>query len=222
MARDYPLLIGACGWSHSGWLADYYPQDLPIDWCLSYYANEFPVVLVTSQEWHLPDTDATQWCEATDPSFRFVVEITANTLEELQAQLDKMNGFGERCAGILLHTDLSTEVTAINALLNTIINDWPICLDFGDDRLDETVLELLRERQIGWCWHGDGPADGLTQGSLAVTRIRSKEAKPRQIRHWVETALAGSAEQRQSILLFEGEPPNIAVMRQAQIILDLL
>jgi len=222
VTRDYRLLIGACGWSHSNWCADFYPQDLPVDWWLSYYANEFPVVLVTAQEWRLPEADASQWCEDTETSFRFVVEITADTVEEVQHQLEKVAGFGERCVGILLYTSLSAEGAAISALLDEINSAWSICLDFGGDRPDEIVLQLLRERQIGWCWHGDGPTEGLTHGSLAVTRILRKEANPRQIRHWVETALANSAEQRQSILLFDGEPPNIAVMRQAQIILDLL
>lgn len=222
MARDYPLLIGACGWSHSGWLADFYPQDLPVDWRLSYYANEFPVVLVTAQEWRLPGATALQWCEDTETSFRFVVEITADTAEEIQPQLERVTGFGERCVGILLSTSLNAEATTLNALLGVINNVGSLCLDFGADRPDEAVKQLLRQRQLGWCWHGDGPADGLTQGVLAVIRICSKEANPRQIRQWVETALDSSTQQRQSILLFEGEPPDIAVMRQAQIILDLL
>jgi len=222
VTRDYRLLIGACGWSHSDWCADFYPQDLPVEWRLSYYANEFPVVLVTAAEWNLAEADATHWCEDTDASFHFVVEITANTAEALQGELDRIAGFGERCAGILLRTSLGTEPTPVSTLLDMINSTWPICLDFGDDEPDDTVLPLLRERQIGWCWHGDGPAEGLAKGSLAVTRIRDKETSPRQIRHWVETALLYSTEQRQSILLFEGEPPNIAVMRQAQIILDLL
>jgi hypothetical protein len=220
--RNYPLLIGACGWSHSGWLADFYPQDLPVDWHLSYYANEFPVVLVTAQEWNLPEAAVSQWCEDTEASFRFVVEITANTVEELQLQLERIVGFGERCVGLLLVTSLYTEEIALNELLEVMTNFGSLCLDFGAYRPDESVKQSLRQRQIGWCWHGDGSAEGLSEGLLAVTRIHSKDANPRQIRRWVETALASSMPQRQSILLFEGEPPNIAVMRQAQIILDLL
>ena len=222
MQRDYPLLIGACGWSHSGWLADFYPQELPVDWRLSYYANEFPVVLVTAQDWDLPEAAASQWCEDTDASFRFVIEITANTAEELQPQLERIVGFGDRCAGILLATSLYAETITLNELLELINHLDLLCLDFGVDNPDATVKQLLGQRQIGWCWHGDGSAEGLSEGSLAVTRIHSKDANPRQIRHWVETALASSTQQRQAILLFEGEPPDIAMMRQAQIILDLL
>jgi len=223
VARDYPILIGACGWIHSKWCTDFYPQDLPADWQLSYYANEFPVVLVTPQEWNFATADAGHWCEETDASFHFVVEITLNSVETVPQQLDKIAGFGARCAGLLVRINLEMEVTAVKALLDVLDTAWPICLDFGDDNTPaDTLLPLLRERRIGWCWHGDGSADGLALGSLAVTRIRNEQSNPRQIRHWVETALRNSTEQRQSILLFEGEPPDIAAMRQAQIILDLL
>lgn len=223
MTRDYRLLIGACGWLHEGWYADFYPQDLPADWQLSYYANEFPVVLVTTQEWDLTEADAKRWCEDTDSSFHFVVEITANSPEVIEHQLDKITGFGARCAGLLLRINSDIGITAIKALLDVFNDARPICLDFGDDNAPaDGVQSLLRERQIGWCWHGDGSAAGLALGPLAVTRIRSYQTGPRQIRQWVETALRNSTEHRQSILLFEGEPPDIAAIRQAQIILDLL
>ena len=179
-------------------------------------------MLVTAEEWKLPEAAVSQWCEDTEASFRFVVEITANTVEELQPQLERIVGFGDRCVGLLLATRLYAEVTALKVLLDVINNLGSLCLDFGADKPDAAVKQLLHQRQIGWCWHGNGSAEGLSLGSLTVTRIHCNDANPRQIRHWVETALASSTQQGQSILLFEGDPPNIAVMRQAQIILDLL
>lgn len=38
--------VGACNWQHSSWLGSFYPEDLPEEWRLSYYANEFHTVLV--------------------------------------------------------------------------------------------------------------------------------------------------------------------------------
>lgn len=222
MARDYPLLIGSCGWVHSAWLVDFYPEDLPLDWRLGYYANEFPVVMVTAREWELPEANPVRWCEDTETSFRFVIEITVDPNDTIQRQRDRLTGFGERCSGIVLRINASMAVSAINAQLDAIGNSWPVCLDFGNSGPNETVMHLLREREIGWCWHGVGTAEGLNQGALGVTRIHSQEDNPQQVRQWVETALASSTAQRQSILLFEGDPPSIAVMRQAQIIMDLL
>ena len=40
------LRLGARGWRHAHWENDFYPDDLPPDWQLAYYANEFSTVLV--------------------------------------------------------------------------------------------------------------------------------------------------------------------------------
>lgn len=222
MARDYPLLIGACGWSHASWAVDFYPQDLPLDWRLSYYANEFPVVLVTAKEWNLAGAEASQWCEACDASFRFILEISANSAEEAATQLYKATAFGDRSVGILLRTNVNSDVQTLQSLLDSVIAISPLCVDFGINNPVDSVLQLLRHRQISCCWHGEGEPADLMLGPLAVSRIIGNDASPRQIRHWVETCLNAGDEHRQTILLFEGDPPNIEVIRQAQIILDLL
>ncbi|NNF96155.1 MAG: DUF72 domain-containing protein [Halobacteria archaeon] len=222
MARDYPLFIGACGWSHSNWAVDFYPEDLPLDWRLSYYANEFPVVLVTAEEWRIPEADATQWCEESEASFRFVLEVSANTAEEAQSQLHRTTAFGDRCVGSLLRTSLNSDVETLKNLLDNVVDFSPFCVDFGNENPADSVMQLLRSRQVSWCWHGEGEPEGLMLGPFAVTRIITNDANPKQIRHWVETCLTAGDEQRQTILLFDGDPPNIEVIRQAQIILDLL
>ncbi len=222
MARDYRLLIGASGWSHTGWRAEFYPEDLPADWQLGYYANEFPVVLVTEREWALPDADAGHWCEDTDSSFRFVAEITASPEAAIPQQLNRLAGFGARCSGVILCAAANSDLTAIKTLVDVIDDTWPVCIDFGKAGPPGDVRQWLGKQKIGWCWHGVGTAEGLQQGTLAVTRIHIQPDDPYQVRRWVETALASSTEHRQAILLFEGHPPAMTVMRQAQVILDLL
>ena len=222
MTRDYPLLIGACGWSHSNWEVDFYPEDLPPDWRLSYYANEFPVVLVTEEEWRLPGADASTWCEESEASFRFVLEITANTVEDVQSQLHRAAALVERCIGILLRTSVNIDSRMLVELLDQVMAFSPVCIDFGNEDPNESVIQVLQQRQISWCWHGEGEPEGLKLGSFAVTRISSTDINPRKIRHWVETCLSATNESRQMILIFDGEPPDIEAIRQAQIICDLL
>ena len=45
------MIVGACGWDHDGWSGTFYPDDLPQEWRLSYYANEFSGVLIPSAVW---------------------------------------------------------------------------------------------------------------------------------------------------------------------------
>lgn len=55
MSEAHRLIVGARGWNHDGWNGTFYPEDLPQDWRLSYYANEFTGVLVPEPVWRAAD-----------------------------------------------------------------------------------------------------------------------------------------------------------------------
>lgn len=45
------LLLGTCGWLRADWLVNYYPDDLPEDWRLAFYANDCDAVLLLEDLW---------------------------------------------------------------------------------------------------------------------------------------------------------------------------
>lgn len=51
------LLLGTAGWSRNDWVARYYPDDLPVDWRPSYYANDCDCVLLLPDDWGPLDAD---------------------------------------------------------------------------------------------------------------------------------------------------------------------
>ncbi|VAW61030.1 hypothetical protein MNBD_GAMMA09-460 [hydrothermal vent metagenome] len=65
------ILLGACGWNHAHWLGDFYPHDLPQDWYLSYYANEFSAVLLPENQWQNNLMALEEWAFDVSESFRF-------------------------------------------------------------------------------------------------------------------------------------------------------
>jgi uncharacterized protein YecE (DUF72 family) len=71
MIHDKTIRVGACDWDHPHWQGSFYPDDLPSDWRLSYYANEFSVVLVPQLKWRAQDADFEQWAEDAPEGFRF-------------------------------------------------------------------------------------------------------------------------------------------------------
>ena len=46
------IITGAINWQHAQWLGQYYPQDLPTDWQLDFYANEFDAILISYSVCH--------------------------------------------------------------------------------------------------------------------------------------------------------------------------
>lgn len=45
------ILVGTKGWKHKSWLGEFYPDDLPVDWQLDYYSNQFHCILIQQPQW---------------------------------------------------------------------------------------------------------------------------------------------------------------------------
>ena len=45
------VVVGARGWLHKPWIESFYPEDIPQDWRLGFYANEFNTLLVPWSQW---------------------------------------------------------------------------------------------------------------------------------------------------------------------------
>ena len=48
---DGGLLLGTVGWQRGDWLSEYYPEDLPSEWRLAYYANDCGCVPLGGEAW---------------------------------------------------------------------------------------------------------------------------------------------------------------------------
>lgn len=67
--------IAALGWQGSEW-EGFYPDEMPADWRLDYYANEFFAVVVPYPEWSLADDETVmEWLEQVSDDFRFYWEL---------------------------------------------------------------------------------------------------------------------------------------------------
>lgn len=84
------LRVGAYGWQHPHWLGSFYPDDLPADWQLGYYANEFNTVLVPAQYLQSEDCDIEQWLDDVHETFRFYLQAPAAVMLSQQ--------FGQQCS----------------------------------------------------------------------------------------------------------------------------
>jgi hypothetical protein len=80
-AKPFSLCLGARDWEHPAWVRDYYPEDLPADWRLSYYANDLSQVLVPQARWlGAGEAGWADWVEAVRPGFRFFLELAPGSV----------------------------------------------------------------------------------------------------------------------------------------------
>lgn len=87
-----PLLFGISSLHNASLLADFYPEDLPQDWRLSYYSNEFNLLLLNLSDLHscvsdlqtneMPEADVliaslTQLSDELDEDFSLLFDLSS-------------------------------------------------------------------------------------------------------------------------------------------------
>ena len=67
----------ARGWEYACWSGGFYPEDLPDEWRLTYYANEFRGVLVPAERWQSANEEVLlEWIDDVHEDFLFYIELT--------------------------------------------------------------------------------------------------------------------------------------------------
>ncbi|MDZ7750816.1 MAG: hypothetical protein U5S82_03975 [Gammaproteobacteria bacterium] len=75
------IVVGSIGWDHDHWAGSFYPPDLPREWRLGYYANEFRAVLVPGHRFAATDVGQVEsWLQDVPPGFAFWVEVAPAAL----------------------------------------------------------------------------------------------------------------------------------------------
>ena len=225
--EEHTVLIGASGWVHDEWNDEFYPDDLPEEWRLGFYGNEFSVVLVPAAYWDQGASVVQEWLEETDESPRFICEWPVAVKDDVAAKnlLDVISILGDRVLGILLPVYEQPDVLT-RELCKKIAERFALCLDIqstGRDAIASAFRAELADDEISICWHGDEQhVDDLASGKLIVARISDKDLSPRALRFLVEQCIKQSRAERSVALIFDGTPPQMQQMVDAGVILDLL
>ncbi len=93
--------IVTCGWDLSGWEREFYPPDLPADWRLTYFANEFPAVMMPRAYWAKADESSLRvWSEDVPEDFRFYLQTSGIGADLPGCELAR-EGLGAKLAGLV-------------------------------------------------------------------------------------------------------------------------
>lgn len=235
--ETHRVLMGACGWKHKAWLNDFYSEDLPEEWQLGFYANEFPVVYVPASNWLVtsdPDAqdsgviDLAEWTEDVSDSFRFILEIPADVLSNEQqfvSALNKAKTLEALCLGLVfqLNQFICDDLQLLQKHLDMAQELAPVCVDRCGITLTTEIKNLLLKRKVNQVWNGESQQDkSLECDSLAISLISGDNLDMAGLRKVVEVSLSRSNEECISVLCLDGNPPSLEMLRNAEIILNLL
>lgn len=186
------MKFGTFDWRWPQWNGRYYPDDLPEDWRLSYYANEFETIVLPEDVWRGREAELEE-CLADLPS------VFAVWLEVRNAAIDDFPVGVESVVGALLRgTDHPSLRSRADLLVAT----------FNDD-----VPGLAR------CWTPRGGAD-RDLAPIGIVTAQSV-GTPRQMRTCIEE-IARAADGREGYLILEGTPPPIELLADAKAIAQLM
>ncbi|WP_275099458.1 hypothetical protein [Sedimenticola hydrogenitrophicus] len=200
------LIIGAEGWEHAAWNESFYPDDLPPEWRLSYYANEFSLLLVPFEVWRTGDDERFRgWREDVAGGFRFVLDVTGMALEDgrsLQQLQRCQSALGDRLAGGVSWSAASPSDCAR-------LRGW-----LGDGRF---LASAARRPDLPLTVRV--AADGTTLCALIPSEAA---ADLKWLRSVLESLSAGRAETKRLLLFFTGTPPRTQTMQEAGLLWQLL
>ena len=156
------LQVGTLGWQYESWVGGFYPDDMPEDWWLDYYANHYRVVLVPESQWMSWQEEAfEEVLEAVEGDFRFYFQLTEPLSPEKLEQLDQVQqNFDEKAAGVIY----VTEQVDASVQKNKEVASMPVTLWSQTQRLP------------GWHWqYGDWHCSGAVCGVVGDINIEPKQ-----------------------------------------------
>lgn len=189
------LVVGSRGWEHAQWLEAYYPDDLPEDWRLDYYANEFGCVILPAEVWMSADEDVIeQWLEDVEEDFMFFLELPGQP-GDVAARL---SAFAGRCAGAILHQGKA--------------EDWQAMLGNIPLLQSEDATDLK-------CYHLAGQAEPILVWLQAAA---GEKIELPVLREQIEIGLKGVSATSRLAFIVGNEAPAMENLQNAKVLAELL
>ncbi len=218
------FVVAAYGWRHPAWLTDYYPPDLPEDWQLSYYSNEFRAVVVPTDYWPAVDApEIERWLEDTDENFQFFLEVTdlRTGWDEFSVLLAPLTA---RLGGILLRpTYCDVDLSQLELSLRRAQQLAPMAVILPPAwEPSARGRRLLEDVGVNVCWPVAQGRPCWSPGQLALALADGASRTPRQWREVVENCLSFGVDSDTVLLMIEGDVPDVEALRVTTMIADML
>jgi uncharacterized protein YecE (DUF72 family) len=201
--------VGTSGFSYDEWRPAFYPDDLPKDRMLAFYAERLPAVELNNTFYRMPSAKAVAaWRAQVPPAFRFVVKATQKL-----TWTQKLKDCGELLAHLFtvlaplgdslgcVFYQVPKWVRKDTGLLRAFLQQQPagvrVAFEFAHASWhDDDALSALRERDAAVVASDkdDGPVPELADTSSWVyLRLRRAAYGDDDLRAWRDRMLARGA-----------------------------
>ncbi len=236
-------IIASWGWDFAQWTPEFYPDDLPDDWRLAYYSNEFRVVVIPGETLAQADAESIEdWAEAVADDFDFLLDLPswfiAGARQDpdaaMQRLLNTVAPISEQVAGVILPA--APAMTVLPPIVAGLAASFPVTLLFNEvpagplpelAAYEGRVLLGLNMTSSAPQTEQDWVAAHLSTlpaGSLGLVVMQCDPKKPRdlrQLRHIIEPCIRARSSYDPVYLVFRGQPTRLDDMKNAGVIAEL-
>ena len=196
------LLTGTSGWQYKEWKGSFYPEDLPTDEMLSFYADHFSTVEVNNTFYRMPKASVLEnWAASVPSDFRFVLKasrrithfsrLKESAAEPLDYMLSTAETLGDQLGPILfqLPPNLKKDLDRLKEFLDRLPDGLKSAFEFRNPSWeDEEVAELLRDHDAALCIASSEEAETPFQAtaSYGYLRLRKTAYADGEIDRWIQ------------------------------------
>ena len=222
------VLTGTSGFSYKEWKGSFYPEDLPADAMLRYYAERLPAVEINNTFYRMPKAELlASWAEQVPDGFRFVLKASQrithfkrlkDVSEEVGYFLRVAATLGDRLGPILfqLPPNLKKDLPRLSAFLDVLPAATRAAVEFRHASwFEDDVFEALRARGAALCVAED---EDLATPLVATAgwgylRLRRPDYGGPEVQAWADRVRGQSWEDAYVFFKHEdaGAGPRLAV-----------
>jgi uncharacterized protein YecE (DUF72 family) len=199
------VLAGTSGFSYKEWKGSFYPEDLPAEQMLSFYAARLPAVEINNTFYRMPKPALlASWAEQVSPQFRFVLKASQRIthhkrLKEAGSEVayffQTAATLGERLGPALfqLPPNLKKDLPRLEAFLAVLPEGARAAFEFRHASwFEDDVFEALRARGAALCIAED---EDLATPLVATSRwgylrLRRQDYDDAAVAAWAEKVRA--------------------------------
>jgi uncharacterized protein YecE (DUF72 family) len=196
------LLAGTSGFAFKEWKGPFYPEDLPADEMLGFYATKFATVEINNTFYRLPREQVLRdWAEQVPDDFTFAIKASqrithfARLKPEAKAPLDFLLRntavLGAKLGPTLfqLPPNLKKDVERLRAFLALLPDDRRFTMEFRDSSwFDEDIVAELRAKNVALCItdQADFATPPVSTATWGYLRLHRFDYTASMLTEWVQ------------------------------------
>ena len=223
------VFVGTSGYSYKQWKGTFYPEDLPDDGMLRFYAGRFPAVEINNTFYRMPTkTLLAKWAGEVPETFRFVLKASRRITHEkrLNAVGDDLAYFFATAATLepklgpvlfQLPPFSKKDLPRLRAFLDLVPGDRRVALEFRHASwFDDEVYEALRSQGAALCIADtdDGEAPVVATAGWGYLRLRRENYSDADLAAWAERIRAQAWDEAYAFFKHEEEGKGAALAAQ--------